>query len=68
MSDKKKDKDKKKKKQSVLEAEIFRFMEKSLKSAMEVALDDIFKDWPGRKFCVSDFRQSQEWCLGSARS
>ena len=44
MSDKKKDKDKKKKKQSVLEAEIFRFMEKSLKSAMEVALDDIFKD------------------------
>lgn len=23
---------------------------------------------PGRKFCVSDFRQSQEWCLGSARS
>ena len=45
MSDKKKDKDKKKKKQSVLETEIFRFMEKSLKSAMEVALDDIFKDW-----------------------
>ena len=45
MSDKKKDKDKKKKKQSVLEAEIFRFMEKSLKSAVEVALDDIFKDW-----------------------
>ena len=23
---------------------------------------------PGRKFCVSDFRQSQEWCPGSARS
>ena len=45
MSDKKKDKDKKKKKKSVLEAEIMRFMEKSLKSAMEVALDDIFKDW-----------------------
>ena len=43
MSDKK-SKDKKKK-QSVLETEIFRFMEKSLKSAMEVALDDIFKDW-----------------------
>ena len=36
---------KKKKKQSTFEAEIFRFMEKSLKSAMEVALDDIFKDW-----------------------
>jgi len=44
MSDRKK-KDKKKKKQSTFEAEIFRFMEKSLKSAMEVALDDIFKDW-----------------------
>ena len=45
MSDKKKDKDKKKKKQSVMEAEIMRFMEKSLKSALDVALDDIFKDW-----------------------
>ena len=44
MSDRKK-KDKKKKKQSSFETEIFRFMEKSLKSAMEVALDDIFKDW-----------------------
>ena len=44
MSDRKK-KDKKKRKQSTFEAEIFRFMEKSLKSAMEVALDDIFKDW-----------------------
>ena len=42
MSDRKK---KDKKKQSAFEAEIFRFMEKSLKSAMEVALDDIFKDW-----------------------
>ena len=28
----------------------------------------IIKNGPGRKFCVSDFRQSQEWCLGSARS
>ena len=45
MSDKKKDKDKKKKKQSAMEAEIMRFMEKSLKSALDVALDDIFKDW-----------------------
>ena len=44
MSDRKK-KDKKKKKQSTFETEIFRFMEKSLKSAMEIALDDIFKDW-----------------------
>ena len=45
MSDKKKEKDKKKKKKSVMEAEIMRFMEKSLKSALDVALDDIFKDW-----------------------
>lgn len=42
---KKKDKDKKKKKQSVMEAEIMRFMEKSMKTALELALDDIFKDW-----------------------
>lgn len=39
------DKKKKKKKQSTVEAEIFRIMEKSLKSALDVALDDIFKDW-----------------------
>ena len=44
MSDKKKEKDKKKKK-SVMEAEIMRFMEKSMKTALELALDDIFKDW-----------------------
>ena len=40
-----KDKDKKKKKQSVLEAEIMRIMEKSLKTALDQALDDIFKDF-----------------------
>ena len=40
-----KDDKKKKKKQSTVEAEIFRIMEKSLKSALDVALDDIFKDW-----------------------
>ena len=46
MSNKKiKDKDKKKKQKSVLEAEIFRFMEKSMKMALDMALDDIFKDW-----------------------
>ena len=45
MSDKKKEKDKKKKKQSVMEAEIMRFMEKSMKTALDLALDDIFKDW-----------------------
>ena len=42
---KKKDKDKKKKKQAVREAEIMRFMEKSMKTALDLALDDIFKDW-----------------------
>ena len=36
---------KKKKKQSTLEAEIFSIMEKSLKSALDVALDDILKEW-----------------------
>ena len=45
MSEKKDDKKKKKKKQSTLEAEIFSIMEKSLKTALDVALDDIFKDW-----------------------
>ena len=45
MSDKKKEKDKKKKKKSVMEAEIMRFMEKSMKAALDLALDDIFKDW-----------------------
>ena len=45
MSDKKKDKDKKKKKKSIMEAEIMRFMEKSMKTALNLALDDIFKDW-----------------------
>ena len=45
MSDKKKDKDKKKKKKSAMEAEIMRFMEKSMKTALDLALDDIFKDW-----------------------
>lgn len=40
-----KDKDKKKKKQSILEAEIMRIMEKSLKTALNQAMDDIFKDF-----------------------
>lgn len=42
------DRDKKKKKkksQSVLEKEIFSIMEKSLKTALDAALDDILKDW-----------------------
>ena len=45
MSEKKKDKDKKKKKKSVLEAEILSFMQKSLKTALDLAMDDLFKDW-----------------------
>ena len=46
MTQSQKDKDKKKKKkQSILEAEIMRIMEKSLKTAIDLALDDIFKDW-----------------------
>lgn len=40
-----KDKKKKKKNQSTLEAEIFMIMQKSLKTALDAALDDIFKDW-----------------------
>jgi len=45
VSDQKKDKDKKKKKKSVLEAEILSFMQKSMKTALDLALDDLFKDW-----------------------
>jgi hypothetical protein len=37
--------DKKKKKKSVLEAEILSLMQKSLKAALDAALDDIFKGW-----------------------
>ena len=46
MSESQKDREKKKKKkQSILEAEIMRIMEKSLKSALDLALDDILKDF-----------------------
>ena len=38
-------KKKKKKKKSILEAEIMSIMEKSMKVALDKALDDIFKDW-----------------------
>ncbi len=38
-------KDDKKKKKSGLEAEILSIMEKSLKAALDKAMDDIFKDW-----------------------
>ena len=44
MSQKEKDR-KKKKRKSILEAEIMSIMQKSLKTALDMALDDIFKDW-----------------------
>ena len=44
MSQQEKDK-KKKKKQSILEAEIMRIMQKSLKTAIDLALDDILKNF-----------------------
>ena len=40
-----KDKDKKKKKKSVLEAEIMAILQKSMRTALDMALDDIFRDW-----------------------
>ena len=45
MSSQKEQDKKEKKRQSILEAELFRIMEKSLKAAMDKALDDIFQDW-----------------------
>ena len=38
-------KKKKKKQQSILEAEIFKIIEKSMQEALNKAMDDIFKDW-----------------------
>ena len=35
----------KKKKKSVLEAEILSFMQKSMKTALDLALDDLFRNW-----------------------
>ena len=43
-SDREKEK-KKKKKKSILEAEVMSIIEKSMKAALDKALDDIFKDW-----------------------
>ena len=40
-----KDKDKKKKKKSILEAEIMSILQKSMKTALDLALDEIFKEW-----------------------
>ena len=39
-----KDREKDKKK-SILEAEVMSIIEKSMKAALDKALDDIFKDW-----------------------
>ena len=36
---------KKKKRESVLEVEIMKIIEKSMKTALDKALDDIFKGW-----------------------
>ena len=46
MSEKKEDK--KKKKQSVLEKEIFSIMEKSMKTALDAAVDDLLKPTQGK--------------------
>ena len=43
MSASQREKDKKKK--STLESEVFSIMEKSLKTALDAVLDDLFKDW-----------------------
>lgn len=46
MSQSQKEKDKKKKKkQSILEAEIIKIMEKSLKTTLDRVLDDLLKDF-----------------------
>ncbi len=39
------DQKKKKKKKNILEAEILAFMQKSMKTALDMALDEIFKDF-----------------------
>ena len=36
---------KKKKKMSVIEAELFSFLQKSMKTALDMALDEILKDF-----------------------
>lgn len=36
---------KKKKKKAVVESEIMRLMQKSLKTALDLALEDIMKEW-----------------------
>ena len=43
--DKEKKKKDKKRQQSILEKEILSIMSKSMKTALEMALDDLLKDW-----------------------
>ena len=40
-----KDKDKKKKKKSVIEAEIMEILQKSMRTALDMTLDDLLKDF-----------------------
>lgn len=40
-----KPKDKKKKKKNIIESEILAFMRNSMKTALDMALDEIFKEW-----------------------
>lgn len=39
------DKDKKKKKKSIIEAEIMAILQKSMRTALDMALDELLKDW-----------------------
>lgn len=38
-------KKKKKREQSIVEKEVFNIMEKSMKTALDAAIDDLLKDW-----------------------
>ena len=40
-----KEKEKKKKKQSQLEAEIFAFIQRCMKDALDAAMEELFRDW-----------------------
>ena len=40
-----KDKDKQKKKKSIIEAEIMAILQKSMRTALDMALDELLKDW-----------------------
>ena len=39
------DRRKNKKKKNTFEAEVFAFLQKSMKAALDTALDEFFKDW-----------------------